>query len=55
MWLVVSLSLHVELHKNGLTGAGRSAGVALPASRLTCIASQLHSSCCMQSSLPEQR
>lgn len=54
MWLVVSLSLHVELHKNGLTGAGLSAGVALPASRLTCIASQLHSnsSCCMQSSLP---
>lgn len=40
MWLVVSLSLHVGLHKNGLTGAGRSAGVALPASRLTCSASQ---------------
>lgn len=30
----------VGLHKNGLTGAGRSAGAALPATRLTCSANQ---------------
>lgn len=32
--------MHVGQHKNGLTGAGRLAGAALPATRLTCSASQ---------------
>lgn len=40
MWLVVSLLVHVGLHRNGLTGAGRMAGTALPATRLTCSANQ---------------
>lgn len=40
VWLVVSLLVHVGLHRNGLTGAGRMAGTALPATRLTCSANQ---------------
>lgn len=51
MWLVVSLSLHVGLHKNGLTGAGRDSRGSL-ASLQAHMQCQPASSCCMHSSLP---